>query len=114
MRLEDLIGRRLGRYEIIDVLGRGGMAAVYRARDTVLRRDVALKILYPQYTGDTALVERFQRQVRRWSGPALAAGIDRLLDAELACKQTGAPDEALMRRACLEIARLASTATARR
>ena len=60
------------------------------------------------------LVERFQRQVRRWSGPALAAGIDRLLDAELTCKQTGAPDEALMRRACLEIARLAPTATARR
>jgi serine/threonine-protein kinase len=70
MRLEDLIGRRLGRYEIVEVLGRGGMAAVYRAHDTVLRRDVALKILYPQYTGDVALVERFQREA------VLAAGLD--------------------------------------
>src|SRR6266508_4895045 len=70
MRLEDLKGRRLGRYEIAEVLGRGGMAAVYRARDTVLRRDVALKILYPQYAGDTALVERFQREA------VLAAGLD--------------------------------------
>lgn len=70
MRLEDLKGRRLGRYEIVEVLGRGGMAAVYRARDTVLRRDVALKILYPQYTGDVALTERFQREA------VLAAGLD--------------------------------------
>lgn len=54
------------------------------------------------------LIERFQRQVRRWRGAELAAGIDRLLEAELACKRTGAPDEALMRRACLEVARLAS------
>ena len=57
-----MIGRRLGRYEILEVLGRGGMAAVYRARDSVLRRDVALKILYPQFAGDAALVERFQRE----------------------------------------------------
>src|SRR5215211_961469 len=70
MRLEDLKGRRFGRYEIIDVLGRGGMAAVYRAHDTALRRDVALKILYPQFAGDTALVERFQREA------VLAAGLD--------------------------------------
>ncbi|KPV48937.1 protein kinase, partial [Kouleothrix aurantiaca] len=70
MRLEDVKGRRLGRYEILEVLGRGGMAAVYRARDTVLRRDVALKVLYPQYTGDVALVERFQREA------VLAAGLD--------------------------------------
>ena len=62
MRLEDLHGRRLGRYEIIALIGRGGMAAVYRAHDTALRRDVALKVLYPQYGGDTALLERFQRE----------------------------------------------------
>lgn len=70
MRLEDLKGRRIGRYEIIELLGRGGMAAVYRARDSVLRRDVALKILYPQYSGDVALIERFQREA------VLAAGLD--------------------------------------
>lgn len=70
MRLEDLQGRRLGRYEIRALLGRGGMAAVYRAHDTVLRRDVALKVLYPQYTNDGTLIERFQREA------VLAAQLD--------------------------------------
>src|SRR5918911_1401040 len=70
MRLEDLIGRRLGRYEIVALIGRGGMAAVYRAHDSALRRDVALKGLYPQYGGDAALVERFQREA------VLAANLD--------------------------------------
>jgi serine/threonine-protein kinase len=62
MRLEDLKGQRLGRYEVIDLLGRGGMAAVYRARDTTLQRELALKVLYPQYTADPALALRFQRE----------------------------------------------------
>jgi len=70
MRLEDLIGQRLGRYEILALIGRGGMAAVYRAHDTALRRDVALKVLYPQYGGDATLVERFQREA------VLAANLD--------------------------------------
>src|SRR5262245_17576434 len=70
MRLEDLIGQRLGRYERLGLVGRGGMAAVYRAHDTALRRDVALKVLYPQYGGDAALVERFQREA------VLAANLD--------------------------------------
>lgn len=62
MRLEDLQGRRLGRYELQAVLGRGGMAAVYRAHDPALRRDVAVKILYPHYSGDESLVERFKQE----------------------------------------------------
>src|SRR5215211_1383241 len=62
MRLEDLQGQRLGRYELVSVLGRGGMAAVYRAHDTLLRRDVAIKILYPQYSTDGSLIERFKRE----------------------------------------------------
>src|SRR6185295_2777797 len=70
MRLEDLQGRRLGRYEIVALLGRGGMAAVYRAHDTALRRDVALKVLYPQYSGDTTLIDRFQREA------VMAASLD--------------------------------------
>ncbi|HMP43028.1 MAG TPA: serine/threonine-protein kinase, partial [Roseiflexaceae bacterium] len=70
MRLEDLAGRRIGRYEIIGLLGRGGMAAVYRARDTVLQREIALKILYPQHSDDTTLSERFQREA------VLAARLD--------------------------------------
>lgn len=70
MRLEDLNGRRFGRYSIVELLGRGGMAAVYRAHDTALRRDIALKLLYPQFSGDAALVERFQREA------VLAAQLD--------------------------------------
>jgi DNA polymerase-3 subunit delta len=52
-------------------------------------------------------VDRVVRQLRRWNGAALASAIDRLLEAEMACKRTGAPAEALMRRAFLEIARSA-------
>ncbi len=62
MRIEDLIGRSLGRYEITKLLGRGGMAAVFEANDTVLRRPVALKVLYSQYLADEALVQRFRRE----------------------------------------------------
>jgi serine/threonine-protein kinase len=60
--LRSLIDQRLGRYAIKALLGRGGMAAVYRALDTVLQREVALKLLYPQYSDDAALVERFKRE----------------------------------------------------
>ncbi|MGQ9547152.1 MAG: serine/threonine-protein kinase [Roseiflexus sp.] len=70
MRLEELAGRRIGRYEVIALLGQGGMAAVYRARDTVLQRDVALKVLYPQFLSDATLVERFRREA------VLAARLD--------------------------------------
>jgi serine/threonine-protein kinase len=70
MRLEDMQNRRLGRYHLIELIGRGGMAAVYRAHDTVLRRDVALKVLYPQYGGDESLIKRFQREAM------LAAGLE--------------------------------------
>ncbi|MFQ3660890.1 MAG: serine/threonine-protein kinase, partial [Chloroflexaceae bacterium] len=57
-----LIHQRLGRYYIKELLGRGGMAAVYRAVDTVLQRDVALKILHPHFSDDPAVVERFKRE----------------------------------------------------
>lgn len=62
MRPEDLIGKQLGRYTITRILGQGGMATVFAADDTVLRRPVALKVLYGQFLGDAALVERFRRE----------------------------------------------------
>ncbi len=61
----DEIRRRLGdRYEIERELGRGGMGAVYLARDLRLDRPVALKVLPPEFAGDATLRERFLRETR--------------------------------------------------
>jgi eukaryotic-like serine/threonine-protein kinase len=57
-------GTRLGPYEILSALGSGGMGEVYRARDTTLNRDVALKVLPPQFTANTDRVARFEREAR--------------------------------------------------
>jgi eukaryotic-like serine/threonine-protein kinase len=57
------VGQRLGVYEVIAPLGAGGMGEVYRARDTRLRRDVALKVLHDHGTANTAR-ERLLREAR--------------------------------------------------
>src|SRR5579864_9143976 len=56
-------GERLGPYEILAPIGKGGMGEVYRARDTRLHRDVAIKVL-PQAFASEAARERFQREAR--------------------------------------------------
>jgi eukaryotic-like serine/threonine-protein kinase len=53
-----------GRYEVSSRVGVGGMADVYQAHDTQIGRDVALKILHPQYAGDESFVERFRREAQ--------------------------------------------------
>ena len=57
-------GARLGAYEIIAAIGAGGMGEVYRARDTQLNRDVAIKILPEIFAADAERVARFQREAR--------------------------------------------------
>lgn len=57
-----LIGRTLGQYEIVALLGVGGMGEVYRARDRRLKRDVALKVLPGAFASDPERMARFQRE----------------------------------------------------
>jgi hypothetical protein len=59
-----LIGRRLGVYEVLSLLGAGGMGEVYRARDTMLGRDVAIKILPRHFTWNPDRLARFEREAR--------------------------------------------------
>jgi eukaryotic-like serine/threonine-protein kinase len=57
-------GTRLGAYEVVSLLGAGGMGEVYRARDTKLQRDVALKILPDAFTQDGERIARFRREAQ--------------------------------------------------
>ncbi|MEE9129396.1 MAG: bifunctional serine/threonine-protein kinase/formylglycine-generating enzyme family protein [Phycisphaerales bacterium] len=57
-------GARLDEFEIVHEIGQGGMGVVYRAVDTELGREVALKVLSPRFPGSTAGLERFQREAK--------------------------------------------------
>jgi serine/threonine-protein kinase len=59
-----LVGREYGPYRMISLLGAGGMGEVYRAHDSKLDRDVALKTLPPEFARDPGRVARFQREAR--------------------------------------------------
>jgi serine/threonine protein kinase len=56
--------QRLGKYEILEEIGRGGFATVYKARDTELDRLVALKVLHPYWGEDQSFVDRFRQEAR--------------------------------------------------
>src|SRR6201987_2979855 len=58
------LGTKLGPYEIVAPLGAGGMGEVYRARDTRLNRDVAIKILPAAFSDDHQCLDRFEREAR--------------------------------------------------
>ncbi|WP_420852018.1 Stk1 family PASTA domain-containing Ser/Thr kinase [Pelotomaculum isophthalicicum] len=60
-----MIGKLLGnRYEIMEQLGGGGMAIVYKGRDTILNRLVTIKVLRPEFTSDEDFVKRFRREAQ--------------------------------------------------
>jgi serine/threonine protein kinase len=56
-------GDKIGHYDVLSLLGRGGVGEVYRARDTQLKRDVALKVLSAAFSSDPERLARFQREV---------------------------------------------------
>jgi len=55
------------RYELEELVGTGGMSSVYRARDRLLERHVAMKILHPHHSSDEDFVQRFRKEARAWS-----------------------------------------------
>ena len=59
-----MIGRTLSHFKITAKLGEGGMGAVYRAEDTKLGREVAIKVLSPALVGDSECRQRFHREAR--------------------------------------------------
>ena len=59
-----MIGKTLSHYRIVEKIGEGGMGEVYRARDTKLDRDVALKVLPEAFTSDPDRLARFEREAK--------------------------------------------------
>ena len=59
-----MVGKKLAHYEITEKLGAGGMGEVYRARDTKLARDVAIKVLPAEFAADHERRKRFTREAQ--------------------------------------------------
>jgi serine/threonine protein kinase len=59
-------GTRIGSCEVLGSLGAGGMGEVYRAADTKLKREVAIKVLPESVAADAARLARFQREAECW------------------------------------------------
>src|SRR3954447_8798695 len=78
-RLTDIGTVLGGRYRLVELLGQGGMATIYRARDAQLERDVAVKLLRPEFGRDPDFLARFRdeaRAVASLSHPNIVAVFD--------------------------------------
>src|SRR5690242_641119 len=80
MSWNDLIGRQLGQYTIVEEIGRGGSSRVYRAVDPEMERDVAIKVLPNDAEDRVGFVRRFEREVQavaQLNHPNIVAVYDR-------------------------------------
>src|SRR5687768_13823252 len=68
MSFDNLAGKTLGKYELREMMGAGGMGAVYRAYQTTLRREVALKVLPERMMDTPSALERFTREAKVVAG----------------------------------------------
>ncbi len=68
--MQDLIGRTLGHYRIVEKIGEGGMGEVYRAQDTHLDRNVAIKVLRPEAVYSPELKRRFVLEAKAGVKPS--------------------------------------------
>ena len=64
MEKEQIHPIQFGKYEILEELGRGGFGTVYKAKDTVLNRLVAVKVLHPNLVNDTSFLVRFKQEAQ--------------------------------------------------
>src|SRR5688500_6370666 len=64
---DPLIGETIDRHQVVELLGRGAMGSVYRARHTVLERDFAIKVLFGDLASNRTLVTRFRREAQALS-----------------------------------------------
>jgi serine/threonine-protein kinase len=62
--VDEIVGQRIGDFEIVSIIGRGGMGVVYRARDTKLDRTVAIKSIPPELAGSSTARMRFRREAK--------------------------------------------------
>jgi eukaryotic-like serine/threonine-protein kinase len=62
--MEELVGRSLNRYSLTELIGEGGIGSVYRSRDTVLQREVAVKVLRPELSENAGFRQRFLQEAR--------------------------------------------------
>ncbi len=77
--MEELVGQSLGRFRIISLLGEGGMGAVFKGHDAVLQRDLAIKVMHPQFARQPNFQERFLQEARtaaRLSHPGIVQVYD--------------------------------------